>query len=99
VPGAGENKPLEWSARSLRDLLLIQAFYSQFGAATAERVASAILDAASLLERHPRIGARGKRPGTRHKLVANYPYTIVYRVKRNSVQIIRVLHQMLRYFN
>ena len=72
MPGAGENKPLEWSARSLRDLLLIQAFYSQFGAATAERVASAILDSASLLERHPRIGARGKRPGARDAPASSY---------------------------
>ena len=28
-----------------------------------------------------------------------YPYIIVYRVRRNSVQIVRVLHRLRRYFN
>lgn len=96
---ASASKPLEWSARSRRDLLRIDAFYAQFSAATAARVVSAILEAAMVLEQQPRIGVRGKRGGTRHTLVGDYPYTIVYRVRRDSVQIVRVLHQMRRYFN
>lgn len=96
---ASASKPLEWSARSRRDLLLIDAFYAQFGEATAARVVSAVLKAAAALEQHPRIGVRGKRRGTRHQLVADYPYTIVYRVRRNAVQVVRVLHQMRRYFS
>ena len=85
--------------RARRDLLLIDAYYAQFGVRTGMRVVAAILDAAMVLEKHPRIGARGKRPGTRHQLVADYPYIIVYRVRHNAVQIVRVLHQMRRYFN
>ena len=99
APRASASKPLDWSARSLRDLLLIDAFYAQFGVAMAVRVVSAILEAARALEQQPRIGVRGKRRGTRHQVVGDYPYTIVYRVRRKSVQIVRVLHQMRRYFN
>jgi toxin ParE1/3/4 len=99
APRANASRPLNWSARSRRDLLLIDAFYAQFGLPTAIRVIAAILNAAMTLEQHPRIGLRGKRPGTRHQVVAEYPYIIVYRVRRNSVQIARVLHQMRRYFN
>jgi plasmid stabilization system protein ParE len=95
---ASASKPLEWSARSRRDLLLIDAFYAQFSETTASRVVSAILEAAAVLEQHPLIGARGKRPRTRHQLVPDYPYTIVYRVRRNAIQVVRVLHQMRRYF-
>ena len=99
APRASASRPLDWSARSRLDLLLIDAFYAQFGSPTAIRVVAAILDAAMVLEQHPRIGVRGKRPGTRHQLVAQYPYIIVYRIRRKSVQIARVLHQMRRYFN
>ena len=99
MPRENASRPLEWSARSRRDLLLIDAFYTRFSAPTALRVVAAILDAAAALEQHPRIGVRGKRPRTRHRLVTEYPYIIVYRVRRNSVQIVRVLHQMRRYFN
>jgi plasmid stabilization system protein ParE len=96
---ASVSKPLEWSARAQRDLLRIDAFYAQFSLVTAARVTSAIVEAARVLEQRPRIGVPGKRRGTRHRVVADYPYTIVYRVRRNSVQIARVLHQMRRYFN
>jgi toxin ParE1/3/4 len=96
---ANASRPLDWSARSLRDLLLIDAFYAQFGPSTAIRVVTAILNTATTLEQHPRMGARGKRARTRHQVVAEYPYIIVYRVRRNAVQIVRVLHQMQRYFN
>jgi plasmid stabilization system protein ParE len=99
APRASASKPLDWSARSLRDLLLIDAFYAQFGVATAVRVVSAILEAAKALEQQPRIGVRGNHRGTRHQVVEDYPDTIVYRVRRSSVQIVRVLHQMRRYFN
>ena len=99
APRANASRPLDWSARARRDLLLIDAFYAQFGPPTAMRVITAILNAAMTLEQHPRMGVRGKRPGTRHQLVAEYPYIIVYRVRPNSVQIVRVLHQMRRYFN
>lgn len=99
MPRASASKPLDWSTRSRRDLLWIDAFYAQFGSPTATRVVSAIIVAAMALEQHPRIGVRGKRSGTRHQPVADYPYTIVYRIRRNSVQIVRVLHQVRRYFN
>ncbi len=99
APRENVNRLLDWSARSQRDLLVIDAFYAQFGSPTAMRVVAAILDAALALEQYPRIGVRGKRPGTRHQMVAEYPYIIVYRVRRNSVQIVRVLHQLRRYFN
>jgi toxin ParE1/3/4 len=98
APGANASRPLDWSARSRRDLLLIDAFYAQFGSSTALRVIAAIVDAAMTLAQHSRIGIRGKRPGTRHLMVAEYPYIVVYRVRRNSVQIVRVLHQKRRYF-
>ena len=99
MPRENASRPLDWSARSRRDLLLIDAFYAQFGAPTVMRVVASILAAAMTLEQHPRIGVRGKRPGTRHRLVAEYPYIIVYRDRPNAVQIVRVLHQMRRYFN
>lgn len=99
APRANASRPLDWSARALRDLLLIDAYYAQFGLATAARVVTAILDAAVALEHNPRIGVRGKRPATRHCVISDYPYIVVYRVRRKSVQIVRVLHQIRRYFS
>lgn len=97
-PGS-PGKRLRWTLRATSDLLSIERYYAEFGQATADRVVSAILGAARYLEAYPRIGVRGRRPGTRHRIVSDYPYTIVYRVRRPDVQILRVLHQSQRYFN
>ena len=93
------ERPLRWTFRAARDLLFIERYYAEFGRATADRVVGSILSAASILDRHPLIGIKGKRPRTRHCVVTGYPYTIVDRVRRFEVQILRVLHQSRRYFN
>ena len=85
--------------RARRDLLSIDEFYSRFGAPIANRVTGVIVEAAAILELNPLIGVKGKRQGTRHRLITEYPYCIVYRVKPTVVQIARVLHQSRKYFN
>ena len=99
MPDISARLRLEWSTRARRDLLSIDAFYSRFGAAIAHRVTGVIVEAAVILELNPLIGVKGKRQGTRHWLIAEYPYCIVYRAKPTAVQIIRVLHQSRKYFN
>lgn len=84
---------------SRRDLIAIDDYYAQFSLQTAENVLKAIFRAANSLERYPLAGTRGKWPGTRHRIIKTYPYTIVYRVKPKSVQVLRVLHQSRKYFN
>ena len=55
-PRENASRPLDWSARSRRDLLLIDAFYAQFGSPTAMRVVAAILDTAMALAGEIRVG-------------------------------------------
>ena len=98
APG-GPRKRLRWTLRAARDLLFIERYYADFSQGAANRVAAAILAAVLYLEEFPRIGVRGRREGTRHRIVTGYPYTIVYRLRRTEVQILRVLHQSRRYFN
>lgn len=40
----------------------------------------------------------GIKPGTRHKVVGEYPYTLVYRVAGSTIRVVRVLHQRRAYF-
>jgi plasmid stabilization system protein ParE len=95
---AASPRRLEWSAGASSDLLAIDAWYAQFGAATAERVIQSIVAAAGALRQYPFSGPTGIRPGTRHKVAGPYPYTLVYRVSARSVRVIRVLHQRRAYF-
>ncbi|MGH8633290.1 MAG: type II toxin-antitoxin system RelE/ParE family toxin [Burkholderiales bacterium] len=93
------TKRLRLSPRAIRDIAAIEAHFAQFSLATADRVLAAIKAAAEAVCRNPLIGPEGVRKGTRHKVVGKCPYTIVYRLSRDSIQVVRVLHQRRQYFN
>jgi plasmid stabilization system protein ParE len=58
-----------------------------------ERIEAAL----ALLQRHARIGRLGMVRGTREFPVTRTSYTIVYRVRRATIEVLRVLHQRRRY--
>jgi len=51
-----------------------------------------IIRAVSLLKDQPGLGRAGRVPGTKELVVPNTHYIIPYRVKDNSLQILRVYH-------
>lgn len=38
------------------------------------------------------MGRPGRIPGTRELIISSIPYIIPYRVKNNSIEVLRVLH-------
>ena len=91
------KKQLEWSARSERDLLAIDAHISLDNPVAAEHVVDYIISQAELLTRFPLMG-RIPKPGTPRELVfTRYPYNLIYRVTRTKVRIVRVIHQSRLY--
>jgi len=83
-----------WSDRALRSLAAIhERISAEAEAATAHRVVDSILQRGDQLAAFPlsgRIVERYKRPGIRELIES--PYRIMYRVTRQQVQIIDVLH-------
>ena len=51
-----------------------------------------IVRAVSLLKDHPGLGRTGRVPGTRELVVPKTPFIVPYRVKDDTVQILRVYH-------
>ena len=56
------------------------------------KVVTAIRDAVKLLADFPALGRPGRVSGTRELVVPDTPYIIPYRVRGNTVEILRVLH-------
>ena len=103
LPSNGRNVPqkakkqLEWSLRSGRDLLAIDAHISPDNPVAAEQVVDYIISQAELLTRFPLTG-RIPKPGAPRELVfTRYPYNLIYRVTRAKVRIVRVIHQSRLY--
>lgn len=49
------------------------------------------------LLRHPQSGRKGRKPGTRELVIARSPFILVYRIKRQRIEILRLLHGAQRY--
>lgn len=83
---------LEWSLASLKDRDEILDYIGEDDREAAIRTDISIEDQAEVLMQFPRIGRAGRVAGTRELVIQHTPYIVVYRVKRGSAQILRVLH-------
>jgi len=45
-----------------------------------------------MLMQHPQMGRPGRKKGTRELVISRTPFVVVYRVKGDKIQIIRILH-------
>ena len=83
---------IKWVRLALEDLDEAAAFISQDNPQAANRMVERISDAARLLSDQPDAGRPGRIHGTRELVIADTPFILPYRVAKNTVQILRVLH-------
>ena len=83
---------IDWSPAAVadRDAIFdyIEADSPRAAIAVDERIEAAVLR----LAQYPESGRPGRVEGTRELVVTDAPYVIPYRVERDSVRILRVLH-------
>jgi plasmid stabilization system protein ParE len=91
------RKQLEWSARSGRDLLAIDAYISADNPVAAGQVVDYIIGQAEQLTRFPLLGRIPKPGAPRELIFTRYPYNLIYRVTRSKIRIVRVIHQSRLY--
>jgi len=58
----------------------------------AARTANKIWKSAELLGRHPMAGREGRVAGTRELVIRGTPFIVAYRVVRNEVHVLAVMH-------
>ena len=87
-----EGLKLRWTRPALADVIEAQNYIARANPAAAEATAQRVWDAAGRLCDHPEVGQRGHVEGTREWAVSRTPYVIVYRVKNDAVEILRVWH-------
>jgi toxin ParE1/3/4 len=83
---------VRWTNDAARDLTQISDYIAEHGSvAAARRVALSIYQRIGTLPRFPERGRLGKH-GTREIVFSNLPYLAVYRVRKDVVEILRILH-------
>ena len=63
----------------------------------ARRVVERIRQAIDRLADFPASGRRGQVEGTRELVIPGLPYLVVYRVRENTVEILRVFHTAMHW--
>lgn len=83
---------LSWTPSALRDLDDAGEYIAQDNPPAAAEMGQRVQEAVEYLKRHPALGRSGRVRGTRELVVSGTPFLIVYRVRLDMVQMLRVLH-------
>ncbi len=84
---------IRWTDPALDDLTHIcDHSNSNFGPTRGRRTAFQIYEAVDTLADFPNIGRFGRKPGTSELVIRGLPFLVVYRLKDEFVQIVRILH-------
>jgi addiction module RelE/StbE family toxin len=81
-----------WTRTAIRDLSNAKEYIGRDNPGAAREIASKIVDAAERIIQFPEVGRAGKVSGTRELVVPGTQYLIVYRMKKNAIHFLRVLH-------
>jgi toxin ParE1/3/4 len=88
---------ISWSPEAAFDFTAIVQYIRQDNSSAALRVARYIYDAVAQLNTFPNRGRPGRVNGTRELPLPRLPFVVVYRVRENAVEIVRLLHGAQRW--
>ena len=83
---------LKWTKRALQQLDKAQDYIAKDNPTIAHSIAERIVQAAHLLLTQPRMGRIGRVSGTREWVVNQTSYFLVYVIKGDTLQVLRVIH-------
>lgn len=92
TPNGVTVRRVKWLRRALSDLDAELAYIAKENPEVAAKIYAYIRERVSLLEDFPELGRPGRIFGTRELVLDHYPYLVPYRIKNDTVEILRVFH-------
>ena len=83
---------IKWLSKAAANLEAEYHHIAQDDPQAAGQFVSEVRRLTQLLPEQPSLGRPGRVPGTRELVLSHYPYIIPYRVKNNTIQILRIFH-------
>lgn len=84
---------IRWTEPAARDLITICDYVKENGSAAAARsVGMSLYDRVGGLAEFPEMGRPGRREGTRELVFTGLPYLAIYRVRGDTIEVLRILH-------
>jgi toxin ParE1/3/4 len=88
---------VKWLRKALANLNSEAEYIARDNPAAASRTVDLIMTAVNHLSEHPALGRAGRVPGTRELVIPGTPYIIPYRIRENTVEVLRVFHAARRW--
>jgi toxin ParE1/3/4 len=83
---------VRWLRRALENVDEESAYVATDDPVAAARLVERIVSSVERLKNHPAAGRPGRLPNTRELVVAGTPYIVPYRIRGQTVEILRVFH-------
>ncbi len=83
---------IQWTEGARQNLNQVEDYIAQDNPGAAVDTVLKIIKAVENLADHPEIGRIGRVFNTRELIINDTPYIVPYRVKSETIQILRVLH-------
>ncbi len=83
---------LSWTKSAIQDLEDAAEYIAEDNRIAAAKMGERVLEAVDYLKQHPVLGRGGRLHGTRELVVSGTPFIIVYRVRLDQIQVLRLLH-------
>jgi len=83
---------IRWLDAAIDDLTDLRDYIGRDNQQAAQEIARRLRDAINALPAHPAMGRPGRIGETRELVIPGLPYIIPYRVRDNTIEILRVLH-------
>jgi plasmid stabilization system protein ParE len=87
---------VRWLRTALRNLDAEASFIAEDDPAAARLVVQRVLAAVAMLATQPALGRPGRVPNTRELVVLKTRYIVPYRVRGDTIEILRVFHTSRR---
>jgi toxin ParE1/3/4 len=84
---------IEWTRRATRHLRAAYDYWSrERSPEAAQAMLRRIFSEVELLTSNPELGRAGRTPGTRELVLAPMPFVLAYRIHKNKIDVLAVLH-------
>jgi toxin ParE1/3/4 len=83
---------VRWTTPAKEEFVSVYEYIASENRAAAARTADKIWESTELLAQHPMAGRDGRVAGTLELVVRGTPFIVAYRVERNEVWVLAVMH-------
>jgi toxin ParE1/3/4 len=83
---------VRWTTPAREQFVSAYEYIAEENSGAAARIADQIWESTQLLARHPMAGREGRVGGTRELIISGTPFVVAYRIEKDEVRILAVLH-------